>query len=387
MSSALGQLLHRCAGLTRRLLARRDADPGRIAILCAAFLRYSCLQAASLARAGASVTLYYVDRGSDFTGSEEDREAALAGARAAGVQVVAVPRARPGGLLRDVRRLHGDLARRRVGALVVHAHFDPRYATLGLAFPTALLLHDPQTHSGDELSTFPAHVRWMARFSELTCACILLHSSRLSAQLRPLLRRLPVGVVPHGADMAPSPAPVPPQRRLLLFGRLFGYKGVDTALEAMRRLPADLADVRLTVAGRGPLAESARGVENVDLREEYVSDEQLDELLDQARLVLLPYKDATQSGVGLQAIARGIPCIVTDTGALPELVERVSPTLVVPADDPERLAAAIVTHVDHGGELRRAVHEQATLAYDWSVAARRLRGELRRLGLPVAWGA
>jgi glycosyltransferase involved in cell wall biosynthesis len=208
---------------------------------------------------------------------------------------------------------------------------------------------------------------------------VIVHSARLLEQVRPLLRRIPIGVVPHGTSMAMRPAPVPRQRRLLLFGRLFAYKGVDTALEAFRMLPSEMSDVEIIIAGRGPLANLARGERNVAILNEYITEPDVERLLGDARLVLLPYKDATQSGVGLQAVARGVPCIVSSAGGLPELVQSASATLVVPPNDPGRLAEAIVAHIDHGEDLRQAIYDHAGVHFSWIVVARELRAEMRRL--------
>lgn len=363
------------------MVATGGREPDNLAVVCDSFLHYASQQAVALRATGLKVSLYYVDRGSDFTGSEEDRSSMLEHAAEHGVELVPVPRLAVGGLVTHTLRLHRDLRRRRISTLVVHSHGDPRYATLGLAWPVALILHDPQIHSGDALSTAPLPIRLVSRGAELTAACLIIHSARLFDQVRPLLRRLPTGVIPHGIEMAPGPSRVPDKRSLLLFGRLFAYKGVDTALEAFRLLPQELSDVKFVVAGRGPLAGLARGQPNVEVREEYISDPEIAVLLDEARLVLLPYKDATQSGVGVQAVARGVPCVVTRTGGLPELVPDSLQDLVVEPDDPRRLADAIVRHIDHGHELRRAVYEHASTHLACPVAARLLLIELRRLGV------
>lgn len=355
-----------------------------IAVLCDAFLRYGSAQAIGLSQVGLSVTLYYIDRIDEFGNRAEDRAIFLDRARAAGVELVSLPRRRMRSLRIHALWLHRDLRRRKIAAAIVQSHIDPRYATLGLAFPVGLIVHDPQTHSGDTLSTFPAPVRLIARIAELTSSCLIIHSGQLLEQLRPLLRRLPIGVVPHGADMASAPAHVPRERRLLVFGRLFAYKGVDTALEAFRLLPEGLSDAKLVVAGRGPLAALARSQHNVEVYEEYITDPEVDSLLKGARLVLLPYKDATQSGVGLQAVAHGVPCVVSSAGALPDLVPDSLPGLVVPPDDPTRLADAIVAHIDHDEDLRKAIYDNAATHFAWPVVARQLRSELQRLGIDVA---
>ncbi len=380
-----GWMIHRVAGIIRRIIGGgTDPDVANVAVVCLAFLQYASAQAIGLQQTGLKITLYYVDRGSEFTGSAEDRARFLDRARAAGVELVPVPRRRLRSLLTHTMWLHRDLRRRKIATAVVHSHIDPRYATLGLALPVALMLHDPQTHSGDTLSISPAPIRSIARFAELTSACLIVHSATLSSQIRPLLRRVPLGVVPHGADMAPMPAVLPRERWLLLFGRLFAYKGVDTALDAFRLLPERMSDVKLIVAGRGPLAELARDRPGVELREEYIVESDLEALLQAVRLVLLPYKDATQSGVGLLAVARGVPCVVSRAGGLPELVEDLAPGLVVPPDDPASLADTIAEYVDHGEDLRRAIYDYAAVHFAWPVAAQQLRSELQRLGIDVA---
>jgi glycosyltransferase involved in cell wall biosynthesis len=383
-AGGLGVAVHRLAAAFRRIMPAGEREPDSLAVVCDAFLFWATQQAVALQATGLKVTLFYVDRGSDFTGSKEDRAAMLEHAAAHGVELVPVPRLAIGGLITHTLRLHRDLRRRRIATLVVHSHGDPRYATLGLGWPVALILHDPQIHSGDTMSTPLLPIRIVSRVAEMTAACLIIHSTRLFDQIRPLLRCLPTGVIPLGIEMAEEPARVPDERRLLIFGRLFAYKGVDTALEAFRLLPAELSDVKLVVAGRGPLADLARGQPNVEAREEYIASADIVVLLEQARLVLLPYKDATQSGVGLQAVARGVPCVVTDTGGLPDLVPDSLRSLVVPTDDPRRLADAIVEHIDHGPELRRAVYDHAAENLACPVAARQLRGELERFGLTRA---
>lgn len=380
-----GWIIHRVAGIMRRMIGvSTEPDSTNVAVMCLAFLQYASAQAIGLQQTGLKVTLYYVDRGSEFTGSAADRARFLDRVRTAGVELVPVPRRRLRSLLTHTIWLHRDLRRRKIATAVVHSHIDPRYATVGLALPVALMLHDPQKHSGDTLSIFPAPIRSIARFAELTSACLIIHSAMLSDQIRPLLRRVPLGVVPHGADMAPAPVVVPLERRLLIFGRLFAYKGVDTALDALRLLPEEMSDVKLIVAGRGPLVELARDRPDVELRDEYIPESDIDILLDKVRLVLLPYKDATQSGVGLLAVARGVPCVVSRAGGLPELVQDSSPDLVVPPDNPVRLAEAIVEHIDHDDSLRRAIYDHAAAHFAWPLVAQRLCSELQRLGIDVA---
>jgi glycosyltransferase involved in cell wall biosynthesis len=384
LASWVGSGIHRMAGTVRWLFAATgEGDPEKIAVLCDSFLRYGSAQAVGLRQTGLTVTLYYVDRVNEFGGNEEDRALYLDRAQAAGVELVVIPRRRIRSLLKDTFWLHRDLRRRKIATAVVQWHIDPRYVTVGFALPVALIVHDPQPHSGDAGITFSLPVRLVSRMAELTSFCLIIHSARLIEQIRRPLRRLPIGVVPHGADIAPAPAPIPRKRRLLIFGRLYAYKGVDTALDAFRALPEEMSDVQLIVAGRGPLAALARGQSRVEVHEGYVTDTDVDDLLDSASLVLLPYKDATQSGVGSQAVGRGVPCVVSSAGGLPELVQASSASLVVAPDSPTRLAEAIVEHIDHDESLRTAIYDHAATHFAWPVAAQILCSELRRFGLTV----
>ncbi len=386
LASWAGLAVHRVARAIRgSLTASAAGDPANIAVMSAGiFLRYALSQAIGLSETGLDVTLYYIDR-RRLTEDKQDRTLLLGQASAAGVHLVSVPRPRKRALLKDALWLRRDLRRRGIATAVVQAHRDVRYAALGLCLRVALMLHDPEPHSGEDERRGAQKLRaklWNAIVppaAELMSACLIVHSDRLLEQVRPLLRRVPTGVVAHGAAMASAPAPVPRERRLLLFGRLEAYKGVDTALEAFGRLPAELSDVELIVAGRGPLARLGDGQRNVQVRDEYVPDSELDALLRDSRLVLLPYKDATQSGVGLHAVERGVPCVVSAVGGLPELVEDVRPSLVVAPEDPQGLADSIVANIDHGEDLRRAVYEHAATHFAWPVVAQRLRDEVNRL--------
>jgi glycosyltransferase involved in cell wall biosynthesis len=91
--------------------------------------------------------------------------------------------------------------------------------------------------------------------------------------------------------------------------------------------------------------------------------------------VALPYTQASQSGVGTLAIAAGVPVVVSDLGALPELAH--DPSFTFEAGNPRLLAETIVQHLDDGPEVRRAVLRHAQSRFSWNHAAR-LTTELYR---------
>ena len=139
-------------------------------------------------------------------------------------------------------------------------------------------------------------------------------------------------------DGAQFPVPTPPT--VLFFGRIEPYKGVDVLLEAWRQLDAGRA--HLVIAG--PLAAGMTMPAlppGVELRARRIDDAEAIALFRSASLLVLPYRDATQSALVAAGYAFGVPAIVTDAGALPEYVAPGDTGWVIPRGDASALAAAL----------------------------------------------
>jgi starch synthase len=130
----------------------------------------------------------------------------------------------------------------------------------------------------------------------------------------------------------------------LFFGRMERYKGVDHLLAAAGALDGQPKDARrLILAGPGELdvlwpRSLPAGVE---VRSGLVGDDETLELFRRCGLLVLPYRDATQSAVIGHAYYFRKPVIVTRTGALPEYVVEGETGWVMPPGDPGALAEAL----------------------------------------------
>ena len=200
-------------------------------------------------------------------------------------------------------------------------------------------------------------------------------SSALAEELAPIVGRARIVVIPHGVSPRSEPLPRPESPSVLLFGRLEQYKGVEVLVEAMRLVWERRPEVRLVVAGEGQAARLVPDDPRISLIPRYISEREVETLLAEASLVVLPYTQASQSGVGVLAIARGVPVVVSDLGALPELAYDRS--FVVEAGNPRALAETIVRHLDDGAEVRSAVLRHAQARFSWDHAAQ-LSTELYR---------
>ena len=140
-------------------------------------------------------------------------------------------------------------------------------------------------------------------------------------------------------------------------------QGFDDLLSSLPSLDAQLADWRLLVVSstvprrRGKIVESHLAEfgfrERCWCRWEPYSYSDLKAYLDAASLVVTPYRSATQSGVLAMAAAAGLPAVATEVGGLPEMMHSGVNGELVPAENPARLAQAIVTVIGNLDRYRR----------------------------------
>jgi len=115
---------------------------------------------------------------------------------------------------------------------------------------------------------------------------------------------------------------------------------------------------------------AAAGEGAVRLMDHYLPDDEVEALFKAADVVVLPYRSATQSGVTHVAYALGVPVIITDVGGLGETVRGEETGLVVPPENPEALAEAVLRFfADHWAPRLRAGVEAVQRAHSWDVLA------------------
>lgn len=148
-----------------------------------------------------------------------------------------------------------------------------------------------------------------------------------------------VFVIPHGSSWSPGPAPGPKSRRkLITWGLLGPGKGIERALRAMARVDLEPAVTYDIVGQTHPNVLARYGLEyrdhleklsrDLDLEDvvrfvdRYVSDEELELMVREADVVVVPYDNTEQvcSGVLTDAVAIGKPVVATDFPHARELV-------------------------------------------------------------------
>ena len=236
--------------------------------------------------------------------------------------------------------------------------------------PIVTTVHDIEHHPGDTESRRVPRI-FIDRFIRQSDA-IIVHGERLRAAA---LTRLPTPanrlfVFPHPALTYYSRLA---QRnrmartddglfRVLFFGRIYEYKGLKYLIEAAQLALPRLPALRLIVAGRGddPTTGgvSILGTETFELRNRFIPDLELAQLLTDTDVVALPYIEASQSGVLMVALAFGLTVIATDVGEISNVVRATGMGMVVPPRDSAAFADALV-QIGANATLRRAFAERA----------------------------
>lgn len=140
-------------------------------------------------------------------------------------------------------------------------------------------------------------------------------------------------------------------------GRLHPQKGLDDLLDACRRLPAD---VRLLIAGEGPLRASLQ--RRADDRVRFLGFvEDVPGFMAALDVLAMPSR-WEGFGLGLvEALACGVPVVASAVDSLPEVAGDAA--LLVPPGRPDLLAGALERVLEDPGDLRRRGPLRAA-AYD-----------------------
>ncbi len=140
-------------------------------------------------------------------------------------------------------------------------------------------------------------------------------------------------------------------------GRLEPRKGTATLIAALARLRANARDVKLVVVGDGPLrTELAADAERLDVAAhvQLLGDRtDVRDVVAALDVFVLPSRTEGMSNALLEAMATALPVVATAVGGTPEVVADGRSGLLVHADDPVAMAAAVARLLDDGGMAAR----------------------------------
>jgi glycosyltransferase involved in cell wall biosynthesis len=229
-----------------------------------------------------------------------------------------------------------------------------------LKIPYFVLVHDAYAHPGDGFPLQMFLQRMLCRRANAVCALTSHVGEQLRRQRiagtpgRPLVR---LYHPPMRYAFAPKHDAEDGAFRLLLFGRLLPYKGLDLLADTLAVLGAR-PGLKVRVVGRGPESKALRVLRRlpgVTVENRWVPEAEVGAVFSWADALVLPYREASQSGVAAVALAARRYVVATNVGGLMEQLSR-EPLAILCEPDASSLANALRFMLD---QQRYPVREQA----------------------------
>lgn len=271
-----------------------------------------------------------------------------------------------------VARVFWGLIRGRYAALYLpySHHWETLIILLFRAFGKRVVytVHDGIEHAGEK--TTVGAILWKIGMRSATDLIFLTQhvATEVTGRLTLLGR---VHVIPHGVFRLPGVVTTrhhSNRPNILFLGRISRYKGVELLCEAVRGLNREEFG-RLVVAGSPSYDLAVAPFDGLTIERRWLSETDIIQHLNDAHILVLPYVEATQSGVVAHAIDACLPVVATRVGGLPEQFEDGEAVFVDPdpgsireglrrlCRDPE-LYSSIQTRLEH----KRAAASWATIA-------------------------
>jgi len=190
-------------------------------------------------------------------------------------------------------------------------------------------------------------------------------------------------IVQNGVDLAAFKQAAPRAEgeplRLICVGRLIERKGQRHLIESVSRLVSEGCDAHLELVGTGDAEQQYRsrvrelGLDGRVLFSGYVPRERVPDHYASAHVFVLPSFNEGMSVSTLEAMAAGLPLVVTRTGGVDELVEEGVNGLTFEYGDIDALTAHLRTLF---GDARRmtlmgAASRERAAGFSWDLAAKR----------------
>ncbi|MEA5621667.1 glycosyltransferase family 4 protein [Nostoc sp. UHCC 0251] len=217
--------------------------------------------------------------------------------------------------------------------------------------PLVTTIHDIFRHPGDNMAVFGSE--YTKRLAFYRSQQLIVHAHQLKKILieQFSLPQERVNVIPHGELGSlyqrrnnHNSQPRDPNT-LLFFGRILPYKGLKYLLEAMPLIAERVPDVKLIIAGRGENIKqyfpNGYDDKSYEIINDFIPLKEVSNLFQRSTVTVLPYIEASQSGVAALSYGMGTLVVASEVGGLTEIVQHQKDGLLVPPCDVRSLADAI----------------------------------------------
>ncbi len=190
---------------------------------------------------------------------------------------------------------------------------------------TVILVHDLRRHPG-EFWPSSRHIKKFISNSDIVISLSsFVHKAITSETKKVILSDLPTE---NPYNIVDTSHYIP---YCLFIGRIKKYKGLKNLIRAWVDLKP--TEVKLLIAGEGRIPRKTRQVSNILTLNKWLNNEEIHQLVANASFLVLPYIEASQSGILKVAAAYNKPCLVTPVGALPDYFKFGHPCIVSSGTD------------------------------------------------------
>lgn len=206
-------------------------------------------------------------------------------------------------------------------------------------------INDPELHSGETGFINSIILKLITKFLLKNAEKIIVLGKKQKEVVKRLgyKQQIIVSRIGHyGFFTKNKPSTRSDPRTILFFGRIKEYKGLSYLLDSLIKTKKKF---KLIIAGDGDLEQYSNKLKkisnNLEINQGFIPDAVVGEYFQRSSFVVMPYIDATQTGVVQIAYSFKKPVIATNVGSLPEVVINEKTGLIVEPRNVDQLRIAI----------------------------------------------
>jgi alpha-maltose-1-phosphate synthase len=130
---------------------------------------------------------------------------------------------------------------------------------------------------------------------------------------------------------------------ILFFGRIKHYKGIQTLIDSEKYFKK-LKNYKIIIAGSGDFTDFApqvKGNKHFEIHNKFIKEEEISDFFRRSAVVVVPYYNATQSGIIPVAYAFNKPVVATNVGGIPEMKKKGKKLVLIPPKNAKKLAEEV----------------------------------------------
>jgi glycosyltransferase involved in cell wall biosynthesis len=221
-------------------------------------------------------------------------------------------------------------------------------------FKLVIFVHDGVNHPGDSKLLNNSMIKPALRCADFIVTLSQTVTTRIKHKTRAKLIELshPVELVSKLTNDDGSLSPIHPNYKtnynpvFIFYGRLIKYKGIQRLSESWKIFCRKWPGAHLVIAGEGDrelVTEYFRNAKNCKIIFGYLNYRDLDSLIAESDFILLPYDEASQSGIIAEAVSFQKPYIITPIQGLLEQSNLCGGATIAEDMSPEAFAGSMET--------------------------------------------